>query len=207
MFKIVALYHFFQIDDRERMKVLMTDLCNSFGIEGGLIIAPEGINGTIAGTGGNMDAMLASLFTALRIDNDKFELKVSYSDEKPFYRMRIKLASEIITMGLTIDKFECRGINIEPSDWNGLISDPEVTLIDTRNDYEVLLGTFTGAINPNTVSFKDLPQFLDHNLDSKKHKKVAMFCTGGIRCEKSTAYLLSKGFEEVYTLKGSYILI
>lgn len=178
MFKIVALYHFFPIDDCEGMKVVLTDLCNSFGIEGGLIVAAEGVNGTIAGSEDNIDAMLANLFGTLHIDKDEFELKVSYSEEKPFYRMRIKLAKEIITMGLTIDKFERRGINVEPNEWNNLISDPEVTLIDTRNDYEVLLGTFTGAINPNTVSFKDLPHFLDNYLDTKKHKKVAMFCTG-----------------------------
>jgi UPF0176 protein len=205
MYKIVALYHFFPIDDCEGMKVVLTELCSNYGIEGGLIIASEGINGTIAGEVEKIDTMLTNLFSVLAIEKEKFELKVSYSEEKPFYRMRIKLANEIITMGLTIDKFERRGINVDSNEWNSLISDPEVTVIDTRNDYEVLLGTFSRAINPNTISFKDLPQFLDKNLDNKSHKKVAMFCTGGIRCEKSTAYLLSKGFDEVYTLKGRYI--
>ncbi|MGL5360429.1 MAG: rhodanese-related sulfurtransferase, partial [Shewanella sp.] len=173
-------------------------------IRGTLLLASEGINGTVAGTQAAITALLAWLNEQTGLDNLVY--KLSFDDAMPFYRTKVKLKKEIVTMGVEgIDPRKVVGTYVKPADWNAVISDPEVLLIDTRNDYEVQIGTFKNAINPVTETFREFPQYVKQHLDPAKHKKVAMFCTGGIRCEKSTAYLKEQGFEEVYHLEGGIL--
>lgn len=201
---VCALYHFVRLPDFEAIKPPLLALMEERQIRGTLLLASEGINGTVAGRQTDIDALLDYL-TAMPEFKD-LSWKFSYDEEMPFYRSRVKLKKEIVTMGVPdIDPNHIVGTYVEPADWNALISDPEVTLIDTRNDYEVDIGTFQGAINPHTTSFREFPDYTKNHLDPSKHKKVAMFCTGGIRCEKSTAYLKAQGFDEVYHLKGGIL--
>jgi UPF0176 protein len=173
-------------------------------VKGTLLIASEGINGTISGTRSGIDNVLEYLRSIEAVGS--FTFKESYTNEQPFYRTKVKLKKEIVTMGVEdIDPLQSVGRYVKPKDWNALISDPEVILIDTRNDYEVQIGTFENAINPNTETFREFPEYVAKELDPVKHKKVAMFCTGGIRCEKSTAYMREQGFEEVYHLEGGIL--
>jgi len=176
----------------------------SVDVKGTLLLAAEGINGTIAGPQTGIDTVLAFLAAQPGLEN--ISHKESYSDENPFHRTKVKLKKEIVTMGVEgIDPNQVVGTYVKPQDWNALISDPEVLLVDTRNDYEVEIGTFKGALNPDTETFREFPDYVAKNLDKNKHKKVAMYCTGGIRCEKSTAYLKEQGFEEVYHLEGGIL--
>lgn len=201
---VVALYHFVALDHPERLRRPLLDLMHERGVKGTLLLANEGINGTIAGRRAAVEALLAWLKNDLRFAG--LEHKESVTDEMPFYRSKVKLKKEIVTMGVAdIDPAQNTGTYVEPKDWNALIEDPEITLIDTRNDYEVRIGTFDSAINPQTDSFREFPEFVKTNLDPEKHKKIAMFCTGGIRCEKSTAYLKQQGFAEVYQLQGGIL--
>jgi len=178
--------------------------CLELGIKGTLLLAEEGINGTVAGARSQIDGLLEYLRSDARLLD--IEHKESLDDCQPFYRMKVKLKKEIVTMGVQgIDPLQTVGTYIEPKDWNQLLDDPELVLIDTRNEYECKLGTFEGAINPHTDSFREFPAYVEKELDTEQHKKVAMFCTGGIRCEKSTAYLKEQGFEEVYHLKGGIL--
>jgi UPF0176 protein len=173
-------------------------------VRGTLLLAREGINGTIAGSREGIDAVVALIRQDSRFA--AIEIKESYTDENPFYRTKVKLKKEIVTMGVEdIDPNHIVGTYVDASDWNALISDPEVLLVDTRNRYEYQIGTFQGAVNPETDSFREFPEFVAQQLDPEKHRKVAMFCTGGIRCEKSTAYLKQQGFDEVYHLKGGIL--
>ncbi len=173
-------------------------------MRGTLLIASEGINGTIAGHREGIDCVIHYLQHTLGFKD--LEYKESFSNHLPFLRMKVRLKKEIVTFGQPgVDPNKRAGTYVDPKDWNALISDPDVVLVDTRNDYEVEIGTFKGAIDPKTKSFQELPDFVKKNLDPKKHKRVAMSCTGGIRCEKSTAYMLSQGFEEVYHLKGGIL--
>jgi len=193
-----------RVENFEQLKspLLTTMLDND--VKGTLLLAHEGINGTIAGSQTGIEAVLAHLATDERLG--QISHKFSYADENPFQRSKVKLKKEIVTMGVEgIDPLLTVGTYVKPKDWNALISDPEVVLVDTRNDYEVEIGTFENAINPNTETFREFPQYVEENLDKTKHKKVAMFCTGGIRCEKSTAYLKEQGFEEVYHLEGGVL--
>jgi UPF0176 protein len=173
-------------------------------VRGTLLLADEGINGTIAGARKGIDAVLDWLRSDPRLAD--IDHKESYTDSLPFNRAKVKLKKEIVTLGVPgIDPKRVVGTYVDPSEWNSLISDPDVILVDTRNDYEFKVGTFKNAINPNTESFRDFPGYVRDNLDPEKHKKIAMFCTGGIRCEKSTAYLKEQGFDEVYHLKGGIL--
>lgn len=173
-------------------------------VRGTLLLAPEGINGTIAGSRDGVDSILKWLDGDERFS--ELRRKESFTDEMPFNRAKVKLKREIVTMGVEdIDPNDITGTYVKPEDWNELISDPEVTLIDTRNEYEVGIGTFKNAINPRTTSFREFPDFAKTRLNPEKNKKVAMFCTGGIRCEKSTAYLKSLGFDQVYHLQGGIL--
>mmetsp|Transcript_17389 Transcript_17389/g.17474 ORF Transcript_17389/g.17474 Transcript_17389/m.17474 type:complete len:319 (+) Transcript_17389:62-1018(+) len=203
MFKLAALYHFTKIDDCNRLKILLLSSCNEHEILGGLIVASEGINGTISGKSSNLDN-----FVQLLLSDEKFSgmsIKYSESDICPFYRLRIRISPEIITMGASMETLSChQGQNVNPADWNRLISSPDVLLIDTRNDYEIELGSFQGAINPKTKSFRDFPNYIDTQLTSKS-TKIAMYCTGGIRCEKASAYLIKKGYDHVYQLQGGIL--
>mgnify|MGYP001627842936 CR=1 FL=1 len=201
---VCALYHFVRLEDFKTLREPLLTLMQKHTVRGTLLLAEEGINGTIAGSREGIDAVL----DWLRQDNRLADLdsKESLTDDMPFYRSKVKLKKEIVTMGVQgIDPKRVVGTYVEPKDWNELITDPEVTLIDTRNDYEVNIGTFEQAVNPKTETFREFPDYVKQNLDPKKHKKVAMFCTGGIRCEKSTAYLKEQGFEEVYHLKGGIL--
>jgi len=203
-FVVAALYKFVRLDDFEALRNPLLAVCNEYAIKGTLLLAAEGINGTIAGSRDGIDAVLSHLKGDVRFAN--LEHKESFHDVCPFKRMKVKLKKEIVTMGVTdIDPARIVGTYVDPQDWNALIADPDVTVIDTRNHYEFKLGTFERALDPNTESFGEFPAYVARELDPQKHKKVAMFCTGGIRCEKSTAYLLQQGFDEVYHLKGGIL--
>ncbi|MYM62773.1 rhodanese-related sulfurtransferase [Pseudomaricurvus sp. HS19] len=201
---IAALYKFVALPDYQQLREPLLQECLDAGIKGTLLLAAEGINGTVAGTREGIDRLLAWL----RADERLVDLshKESFDTTLPFYRMKVKLKKEIVTMGVEgIDPRRVVGTYVAPKDWNALISDPEVVVIDTRNDYEYELGSFRGALNPNTASFREFPDYVTRELDPARHKKVAMFCTGGIRCEKSTAYLKEQGFDEVYHLHGGIL--
>lgn len=201
---VAALYKFATLENYEDMRAPLLEKCRQEGIVGSLLLAREGINGTIAGP----DEGIAAALAYLRADPRLAELshKESRADELPFQRMKVRLKKEIVTMGIEdIDPNEIVGTYIKPEDWNDLISDPDVVLIDTRNDYEVGIGTFEGAIDPDIHTFREFPDWLHKNGMVDKQKKVAMFCTGGIRCEKSTAYLRQQGVDEVYHLEGGIL--
>jgi UPF0176 protein len=201
---VAALYHFVALDNFRELRQPLLNMMLKHRVKGTLLLAQEGINGTIAGSQVSIDILL----DWIRLDDRLQDLrcKFSYHDKTPFYRSRVKLKKEIVTMGVEgIDPSQSVGTYIKPKDWNALISDPEVTLLDTRNSYESAIGTFESAIVPDTRSFREFPQYVAENLDPVKHRKVAMFCTGGIRCEKSTALLKQQGFDEVYHLQGGIL--
>ena len=201
---VAALYRFVSLPDYESLREPLLSFCQSHDIKGTLLLAAEGINGTVAGSREGIDQLLAYLKKDARLA--ALEHKESFYDETPFYRMKVKLKKEIVTMGVEgIDPNHVVGTYVKPKDWNELISDPEVTVVDTRNYYEYAIGSFKGAMDPETTNFREFPEYVEQNLDPKKHKKVAMFCTGGIRCEKSTALLKQQGFEEVYHLQGGIL--
>ena len=201
---VCALYHFVNIDDDQALQQSLLSLLKDNGVKGTLLVAAEGINGTVAGTSKGIKSLQAFLASDGRFDGIVY--KLSTSEEMPFPRTRVKLKKEIVTMGITdIDPRQIVGTYVKAKEWNELISDPEVTVIDTRNEYEVLIGSFENAINPHTESFREFPGFAESELNPLTHKKIAMFCTGGIRCEKSTAFLKSKGFDEVYHLEGGIL--
>lgn len=201
---VSALYHFVRLENFEALREPLLEVMKSNDVKGTLLLANEGINGTIAGSRQGIDAVLNWIRQDERLA--KVDTKESYTEKSPFYRSKVKLKKEIVTMGVEgIDPNQVVGTYVKPEDWNALISDPEVILVDTRNDYEYNIGTFKNAINPNTETFREFPEYVKQNLDPAKHKKVAMFCTGGIRCEKSTAYLKEQGFDEVYHLQGGIL--
>ncbi|HHP7246172.1 MAG TPA: rhodanese-related sulfurtransferase, partial [Elainellaceae cyanobacterium] len=187
----------------EKREPILT-VCQNQSVKGTILLAAEGINGTIAGT----QEAIASVLSFLRSDARLADLdhKESYADAPPFDRMKVKLKAEIVTLGMpTIDPSQQVGRYVGADEWNHLISDPTVTVIDMRNDYEVNIGTFDGAKNPELKSFRQFPDYARSHLDPRQHQKIAMFCTGGIRCEKATSFLLSQGFDEVYHLKGGIL--
>lgn len=201
---ICAMYKFVTLDNYKDIREPLLNFMEARGIKGTLLLALEGINGTVSGTRDAIDALLAWLNNDERINPISY--KESYEDNQPFYRTKVKLKKEIVTMGVEgIDPRKTVGTYVKPQDWNALISDPDVTVIDTRNDYEVGIGTFKHAINPKTESFREFPQYVAENMNPTNTKKVAMFCTGGIRCEKSTAFMKEQGFEEVYHLEGGIL--
>lgn len=201
---VTALYHFVRLENFEQLRQPLLDVMLKNDVKGTLLLANEGINGTISGSRKGIDAVLAWLNADQRLNG--FDFKESFTNEQPFYRTKVKLKKEIVTMGVEgIDPNLKVGTYVKPEDWNELISDPETLLVDTRNDYEYQIGTFEKAVNPDTETFREFPEYVKKNLDPKKHKKVAMFCTGGIRCEKSTAYLKELGFEDVFHLQGGIL--
>jgi UPF0176 protein len=203
-FVVCALYKFATLEDYESMRQPLHDVMEANGVRGTLLLAREGVNGTVAGSRQGIDAVLAWLRSDSRLAD--LSHKESFNAEMPFYRTKVKLKKEIVTMGVEgIDPRQVVGTYVKPQDWNSLIADPDVVVIDTRNDYEVQIGTFERAVNPLTKTFREFPEFVQQNLDPAKHPKVAMFCTGGIRCEKSTAYLKEQGFDEVYHLEGGIL--
>jgi UPF0176 protein len=201
---IAAFYKFVRLDDYQNRRQPLKNLCQQHQIKGTILLAAEGINGTIAGTRSSIDTIL----NYLRADPcfADLEHKESTATKSPFDRLKVRLKQEIVTFGIpTIDPTNLVGTYVTPQDWNQLIANPDVLVIDTRNQYEVEIGTFSGSIDPHTDSFTEFPAYVAAHLDPQQHKQIAMFCTGGIRCEKATSYLLSQGFENVYHLQGGIL--
>lgn len=201
---VCALYKFVELNHYQTLRAPLLELMEKHHIRGTLLLASEGINGTVASSREGIDALIAWLDTEPCLKGTVY--KESLASEQPFQRSKVKLKKEIVTMGVEgINPRHVVGTYVKPKEWNALISDPEVLVVDTRNDYEIQIGTFKHAQNPHTETFREFPDYVKQNLDPEKHKKVAMFCTGGIRCEKSTAYLKEQGFEEVYHLEGGIL--
>jgi len=203
-----AMYHFVSLPHFKTLREPLLNFCVAREIKGTLLLADEGINGTLAGS----EKSILELLHYLKNDpifggNFKnIAHKESWSDKHPFYRMKVKLKKEIVTLGvLGVSPTKIVGKYVKPKDWNAIITDPEVVLIDTRNDYEYAIGTFKNAMNPKTNTFREFPNFVKTHFDPKKQKKVAMFCTGGIRCEKASSFMMSEGFDEVYHLEGGIL--
>ncbi len=204
MLIIAALYHFTRFPDPAALRGPLLSLCIAQGVKGSLLLAREGINGTIAGSRAGIDAVLAHIRALPGCAG--LEHKESFAEAMPFGRMKVKLKREIVTMGQPdVDPLARVGSYVSPEDWNDLISAPDVAVIDTRNDYEVGIGTFAGAVDPDIRSFRDFPAWWEAHKDDYRGKRIAMFCTGGIRCEKSTNYLLGQGVNEVFHLKGGIL--
>ena len=203
-YRVATFYKFVELSDWEALRSPLLDYCTNQNVCGTILIAKEGINGTIAGQGATVEQVLSYLID--KLDLDELPSRWSESDNQPFGKMKVKLKSEIVTFGQPeIHPAEQAGTYVAPEDWNALIADPEVLVVDTRNTYEVRIGSFEGAIDPQTKKFRDFPDYVEQQLDPKQHPKVAMFCTGGIRCEKASAYLKQQGFGEVYHLKGGIL--
>lgn len=203
-FLVAALYRFIALPDYRELQRPLLDTCRAHQVCGTLLLAPEGINGTIAGSDTGVRAVVAFLREDSRFQN--LEIKQSRASTPPFHRMKVRLKKEIVTMGVEgIDPQEAVGTYVDPEQWNALIEDQDVWVVDTRNDYEVAIGTFQGAIDPGLQSFRDFPGWLRREMKSRGKSKVAMFCTGGIRCEKSTAFLKQEGVDEVFHLRGGIL--
>ncbi len=204
MFTVAALYRFTRFDDPAALRGPLRDLCRAEGVTGTLLLAPEGINGTIAGSREGIDAVLAHLRALPGCAG--LDCKESAAAAPPFARMKVRLKREIVTMGRPdVDPSAAVGRYVAPADWNALIGAPDVAVIDTRNAYEVAIGTFAGAIDPGTASFGDFPAWWEANRHRFAGKRIAMFCTGGIRCEKSTNYLIGQGVRQVHHLQGGIL--
>ena len=205
--KVAAFYQFAALPDFRELREPLRALAAGHGLKGSVLLAHEGINGTVAGTAADIDALIGELQHGVlfggRLDN--LELKFSTAAEMPFQRLKIRLKKEIVTLGSAVDPTRQVGTYVEPSEWNELIASPDTLVIDTRNAFEVAMGTFEGAVDPGIRSFGQFKEFAAQQLDPAKHRKIAMFCTGGIRCEKASAYLLAHGFDEVYHLKGGIL--
>lgn len=201
---VAALYKFVALPDYQALRDQLHELCKQQGIKGTLLFAPEGINGTVAGTRAAIDTLQAALDTDGRFEG--MEYKETIHSDTPFLRLKTKLKREIVTMGIEdTDPNEIKGTYVDAQGWNQLLADPDTLVIDTRNDYEVAVGKFEGAISPDTVYFREFPAYVENELKPNPPKKVAMYCTGGIRCEKASNYLMRHGFEEVYHLKGGIL--
>jgi UPF0176 protein len=201
---IATFYKFARLADFTEKRTPLLTHCQAHSIKGTILLAAEGVNGTIAGSRQAIDSVLSFLRSDPRLVD--LEHKESSADFPPFERMKVLLKKEIVTLGLSdIDPNDRVGTYVSPEEWNAIICDPDVTVIDTRNDYEVSIGTFRGAQNPRTASFRQFPDYVRNHLDPSKHKKIAMFCTGGIRCEKASSFMLAQGFQEVYHLKGGIL--
>jgi UPF0176 protein len=207
-YKVAALYQFVPLPDFRALKDPLHKLCTDLEIRGTLLLAQEGINGTIAGRDEAVDALMAELQTGAlfhgRLDN--LELKFSSAAGMPFKRMKVRLKKEIVTLGdPQTDPLRRVGTYVSPTEWNRLMDDPDIIVLDTRNEFEVEMGTFAGAVDPRIKRFSEFKDFVKEELDPGRHKRVAMFCTGGIRCEKASSYMLTQGFDEVFHLKGGIL--
>ena len=200
----VAFYKFVHFPNYTSFQSKILSFCVERNIKGTILLAEEGINGAAAGTKKNIYELLNFLKTDNRFSD--ITHKESYSEEIPFHRMRVKLKKEIVSLGRpNINLSNRSGIRVDPKNWNILLADPDVVLVDARNDYEYQIGTFKNAISPKTTNFREFPTFIKEKLNTEKNKKIAIFCTGGIRCEKASSYMLSKGFENVYQLNGGIL--
>lgn len=201
---VATFYRFVSLPDFEQLAAELRARAGQYGLLGTVILAPEGINATIAGSRRELNHWLTHLW-----EDDRFadlEPRWSEAEHMPFYRFKVRLRAEIVTLGAPgVRPDEQTGAHVDPSDWDALLDDPEVVVIDTRNRYETSVGSFAGAVDPATGSFREFPDYVRNNLDPARHRKVAMFCTGGIRCEKASAWMLAQGFEEVYQLSGGIL--
>ncbi len=200
---LAALYRFTPMDDWQTLRPIYKNKMLDLGIKGTILLASEGVNGTVSGTREAMDTFISFLKSDPRLA--ELEVKESYFDAHPFQRTKVKLKKELISLGEPADPMQAVGTYVEAKDWNALISREDVLLLDSRNEYETHLGNFKGAIDPNIKKFKDLPAYVRANLNPQEHTKIATFCTGGIRCEKLTSWLKAEGFDEVYHLKGGIL--
>ncbi len=206
--KVAAFYQFAALPDFRELREPLRAMAAGLGIKGSVLLAHEGINGTVAGTDEGIDAFVSELQHGALFDGqlDNLELKFSNASMMPFQRLKVRLKKEIVTLGdAAVDPTRQVGSYVEPSEWNALIAAPDTLVIDTRNAFEVAMGTFEGAIDPGISSFGQFKAFVAEKLDPARHRKIAMFCTGGIRCEKASSYLLAHGFDEVYHLKGGIL--
>jgi UPF0176 protein len=202
-FKIIAFYKFVHLDELTALRTSLKELCASNDLLGSILLAVEGINVMVGGFPAAVDTFLNRLKEDGRFSD--IEPKVSFAAEQPFRKMKVRIKKEIITFGAPDIHTASRGMYVKPQDWNELISQPDVKVVDTRNAYEITLGTFERAVDPKTDSFTEFKKFVEEHLDPERDKKVAMFCTGGIRCEKATAYLIKNGFKDVYHLEGGIL--
>lgn len=205
---VAAFYKFVALDDVQSLKLILEPLCADAGISGTILLAREGINGTICGSQESLETLF-SWFKGQAAFSD-IRAKFSFAEKPAFHRMKVRLKKEIVTMGEPdVDPNGCVGTYVKPEDWDVLINDPDTLVIDTRNAYEVAIGRFAGAVDPDTSAFREFPDWVKHNLDSlpesERPKNIAMYCTGGIRCEKATSYLAERGFENVYHLEGGIL--
>ena len=201
---VVAFYHFARLDNYKDIQEPLLEKCLSEAIMGTVLLAQEGINGTIAGSDKNIAKIISYIRSDQRLCNLVY--KQSYTEKPPFLRMKVRLKKEIVSMGVpNIDPTNIVGTYVKPADWDDFISDPDVVIIDTRNEYEIEIGSFINSVNPKTTSFREFPNWVDKNASILSDKKIAMFCTGGIRCEKSTAYLKERGYKEVFHLQGGIL--
>jgi UPF0176 protein len=208
MYKVAALYRFVPLPDVREIREPLRRMCDGLDLKGTLLLAAEGINGTVAGLPAAIDRLVDELRAGPLFGGrlDSLELKFSTATQMPFRRMKVRLKTEIVTFGDTrADPTRQVGIYVDPADWNALLDRPGIVLLDTRNAFEVEIGTFQGAVDPKIARFSDFRAFVDRTLDPARHRKVALFCTGGIRCEKASAYMLARGFTEVYHLKGGIL--
>jgi UPF0176 protein len=206
--RVATFYQFAALPDFRELREPLRDLCASLGLKGSVLLAHEGINGTLAGS----DDSIAGLVEALQHGTlfggrlDRLELKYSAADAMPFRRLKVRLKKEIVTLGdASVDPTKRVGTYVDAAHWNELISDPDTLVLDTRNAFEVAMGTFEGAVDPGIKSFGQFKEFTAQKLDPARHRRIAMFCTGGIRCEKASAYLVARGFAEVFHLKGGIL--
>ena len=204
MYTVAALYKFVDLEDCSSLQETIKAQCTQLGIIGTILLAEEGINGTIAGKGTSIEQFLRFLRQDSRFAD--ITAKISSALDKPFYRLKVKVKNEIVTMGVDkVSPSRIVGEYVDPEQWNQILEDPDVVIIDTRNDYETCVGSFEGAIHPNTRNFREFPEWLESHQEIKKDSKIAMFCTGGIRCEKATSYMKERGYNSVYHLKGGIL--
>jgi UPF0176 protein len=207
-YRVAAFYQFAALPDFRELRGPLRELCASLGLKGSILLAHEGINGTLAGTGEGIAAFVEALQHGKLFGGrlDTLEIKYSTAETMPFQRLKVRLKKEIVTLGEAgVDPRKRVGTYVDAAHWNALISDPETLLLDTRNAFEVAMGTFEGAVDPGIRSFGEFREFAAQKLDPARHRRIAMFCTGGIRCEKASAYLLARGFAEVFHLKGGIL--
>lgn len=203
-FLVAAFYKFVALDDCDQLRQMLLRLCEENAIRGTILLAPEGINATISGDAQRLHRVLDTLKSDARLAD--LTIKFSRHDEQPFARLKVKIKPEIVSLGMPqVSPTKAVGTYVKPEDWNELIADPDVLVLDTRNAYEVEVGTFANAVDPQTRSFRHFPEWASQNLAEQKTRKVAMFCTGGIRCEKASSYLIAQGFENVYHLEGGIL--
>ena len=206
MKSVFAFYKFAPVANPEQLAELLQVICDDLGLRGTLLVAEEGLNGTLCGQRDRLEALQCRLIEVPGFETLQGKFSSAEAGNIVFHRMKVKVKPEIVAMGVPgIEPFAKTGIHVDVATWNQLLKDPDVLVIDTRNDYEVDIGCFPEAVNPNTRSFREFPEFVEQNIDAANHPKVAMFCTGGIRCEKASAYLLQNGFEEVYQLDGGIL--